>query len=92
MCSNVFLQTKTPSVTIQGNITAMRYRNDAIYAPCKQRAKYQMTCKKSGFKSYWPLVGPIRTLGLCWAAATKSQGAQACYSSDGGGHSTTVYL
>ena len=26
--SNVFVHTKTPSVTIQGNITAMRYRND----------------------------------------------------------------
>ena len=26
--SNVFMHTKTPSVTIQGNITAMRYRND----------------------------------------------------------------
>ena len=28
--SNVFKHTKTPSVTIQGNVTAMRYRNDVI--------------------------------------------------------------
>ena len=28
--SSVFMHTKTPSVTIQGNITAMRYRNDVI--------------------------------------------------------------
>ena len=28
--SSLFVRTKTPSVTIQGNITAMRYRNDAI--------------------------------------------------------------
>ena len=27
----------------------------------KQRAKTQMACKKPGFKSYWPLVGPIET-------------------------------
>ena len=26
--SSVFIHTKTPSVAIQGNITAMRYRND----------------------------------------------------------------
>ena len=28
--SSVFMHTKTPSVTIQGNITAQRYRNDVI--------------------------------------------------------------
>jgi len=28
--SRVFMHTKTPSVTIQGNITAMRYRNEVI--------------------------------------------------------------
>ena len=28
--SNVFMHTKTPSVTIQGNITATRYRDDVI--------------------------------------------------------------
>ena len=28
--SSVFMHRKTPSVTIQGNITAMRYRNDVI--------------------------------------------------------------
>ena len=28
--SSVFTHTKTPSVTIQGNITAMRCRNDVI--------------------------------------------------------------
>jgi len=30
MCPSVFMLTKTPSVTIKGNITAMRYRNDVI--------------------------------------------------------------
>ena len=45
----------------------------------KQRAKYQMACKKSGFKSYRPLVGPIEMLGLCTAVATNSQGAYACF-------------
>ena len=30
MCSTIFMYTKTPSVTIQGNITAMRYQNDVI--------------------------------------------------------------
>jgi len=38
-----------------------------------------MACKKSGFKSYRPLVGPIETQGLCTASATKPQGAHACY-------------
>jgi len=39
-------------------------------------------------KSYRPLV---ETQGSCTAAATKSQEAQACYSSDVCGHSTTAY-
>ena len=30
MRSRVFMHTKTPSVTIQGNITAMRLRTDVI--------------------------------------------------------------
>ena len=30
MRSSVFMHKKTPSVTIQGNITAMRYQNDVI--------------------------------------------------------------
>jgi len=30
--SNIFIHTKTPSVTIQGNTTAMRYRNDGIWS------------------------------------------------------------
>jgi len=30
MRSSVFMHTKTQSVTIQGNITAMRYRNDVL--------------------------------------------------------------
>ena len=47
--------------------------------------------QKSGFKSYWPLVGPHETQGLCTAAATKSLGAHLCYSSDVCGNSTTVY-
>ena len=38
-----------------------------------------MACKKSEFKSNWPLVGPIEMQGLCTATATKSH---ACYSSD----------
>jgi len=46
---------------------------------------------QSGFKSYRALVGPIKTQGLCTAAATKSQGAHACYSSNVCGPSTTVY-
>ena len=28
--SSVFMHTKTPSVTIQGNVIVMRYRNDVI--------------------------------------------------------------
>jgi len=28
--SSVLMHTKTPNVTIQGNMTAMRYRNDVI--------------------------------------------------------------
>jgi len=121
--SNVFMQTKSTTVTIQGNITAMRSRNDVIrsvlllhiranlgmklardYASCHVARSTlvmmvsnnvqttQMACKKSGFKSYRPLVGPIETQGSCTAAATKSQGAHACYSSDVCGNSTTVYL
>ena len=57
----------------------------------EQRATTQMACKKSGFKSYRSLVGPIETQGLCTASATKSQEAHACYSSDVCGDSTTVY-
>jgi len=30
--SNIFIHTKTPSVTIQGNTTAMKYRNDGIWS------------------------------------------------------------
>ena len=56
----------------------------------KQNLK--MACKKSGFKCYRPLVGPIEMQSLCTAAATKSQGAYVCFSSDVCGHSTTVYL
>jgi len=29
-CLSVFMHMKTPTVTIQGNITAMSYRNDVI--------------------------------------------------------------
>jgi len=49
-----------------------------------------MACKKSGYKTYRPLVGPIETQGSCTADATKSQGAHVCYSSDVCGHSTQV--
>ena len=31
-CPSVFMHTKTPSVTIQGNITAVRYRDDVIWS------------------------------------------------------------
>jgi len=115
--SIIFLCTKTPIVTIQGNITATRYRNDVIrsfflhiranlgmmyYASCHaarstllmfvannvQKLRWP---QKSGFKSYRPRVGPIEMHGSCTAAATKSQGAHACYSSDVCGHFTTVY-
>ena len=47
--------------------------------------------KKSGFKSYRPLVGPIESQGTYTACATKSQGAHACYLADVCGHSITVY-
>ena len=50
-----------------------------------------MACKKSGFKSYRPLIGPIETQCSCTAAVTKSQGAHARYSSDMCGLSTTVF-
>ena len=46
-------------------------------------------------KFRWPTksldLNPIETQGQCTVAATKSQGAHACYSSDVKGHSTTVY-
>ena len=57
----------------------------------KERAKSQMAYKMSEFKSYWTLAGPIEKQGVCTAAATKSQGAHECYSSDVCGHPTTVY-
>ena len=62
-----------------------------LEACTKQRAQTQMACKKSGFKSYRPRVGPIETHGSCTAAATKSQEAHACYSSNVCGHSTLLY-
>ena len=43
----------------------------------------QKLFKRSGFKSYRPLVGPIKTQDSCTVAATESQEAHACYSSDG---------
>ena len=120
--SSVFMHTKTPSVSIQGNITVMRYRHDVIrsvlllhilanlgmmlardlssYHAARSTLvmlvtnnvqKLRWPATKSGFKSYRPLVGPIETLGSCTAAATKSQGVHACYSSDVRGNSTTVY-
>ena len=83
--SNVSMHTKTPSVTIQENITAMRYRNDVIrsvlllhirdnlgmmltrdYASCHVAIStllmivannvQNLKCKKSGFKTYRPLM------------------------------------
>jgi len=51
----------------------------------------KLRCKKSGFKSYQPLVGPNEMQVLCTAAATKSQGAHACCSSDVCCQSTTIY-
>ena len=36
-------------------------------------------------------VEPIQAHGMCPAGATKPQGTQVWYSSDVGGHSTTVY-
>ena len=53
------LTRKLTSVTIQGTITQV----DPCYACSKQRAKTQMTCKKSGLKSYRPRAGPIETEG-----------------------------
>ena len=50
-----------------------------------------MACKKSGFKYYRPLVGPIAMQGSCTTAATKSHGAHECYSSNVCGLSTAVY-
>ena len=109
----VLMQTNTLCVTIQGNTTAVRNRNDVIqsillhirdnlgmmlawdYASChvarSTLAKTQMACKKSGFKSYQPLVGPIETQGSCTTTATKSQRVHLCYSSDVCVHSMTVY-
>ena len=46
-------------------------------------------CKKYGFKSYRPLVGPNETQATCIAATTKSRGAHTCYLSNMCGHSTT---
>ena len=45
--------------------------------------KLRRPAKSLNFKSYQPLVGPTEMQGSCTAAATKSQGAHACYSSDG---------
>ena len=120
--SSVFMHRKKTSVTIQGNITTIRYWNDVIryvlllqisanfgmmlardYASCHMARNtlvmlvainvniFRWPAKKSGCKSYWPLVRPIETQGLCTSAATKSQGVHMCYSSDVCGHSTTVY-
>ena len=41
--------------------------------------KLRLPEKRSGFKSYWPLVGPIEKQGSCTTAATKSQGARVIY-------------
>jgi len=56
-------------------------------------AKVSITKRAQTFSctSYRPLVGPTETQGSCTAAATKSQGAHVCYSSDVRGNSTTVY-
>ena len=35
-------------------------------------SKISVACKKSGFKSYRPLVGPIAKQGSCTITATKS--------------------
>ena len=52
---------------------------------------HKLRCKKSEFETYRPLVGPIETQGSCTAAATKSQGAHACYSSDVSGVARHTY-
>ena len=67
-----------------------RYKHTSN-ACSKQRAKIQMACEKSGFKSDRPLVGPIETQCSCRTAATKSQGAHVCYSSDTCGLFHTFY-
>ena len=38
----------------------------------------QKLCKKSGFKSYLPVVGAIETQVSCTTAETEYQGAHAC--------------
>ena len=77
----------------RGYTSCHRTRSTLTCNDCsKQRAKSQMACKKSRFKSYRPLVGTIEMQGSCTAAATKSHGAHACYSSNVCGYSTTVYL
>ena len=58
-------------------------------AGSKQRAKTQIACKQSGFKS---LYRQLDEQDSCTATANKSQVANACYSSNVCGHSTTVYL
>ena len=67
-----------------------------VVVKAHQQCLQQTACKHSDglnkYKSYGPLVGPIETQGSCTAAATKSQGVHACFSSDVCGHSTTVYL
>ena len=70
--------------------TMSRGQKHTSNACSKQSAITPMACKKSGFKSDRARVEPIEAHGACPTAATKSQGTHACYSSDVGGHSTTV--
>ena len=59
-------------------------RSTLVMIVGKQRAK------RLDLNPIRPLVRPLETQGSCTTAATKSQGTEACYSSDVCGHSTTA--
>ena len=59
----------------------IRFYRDMMLAKEKKTSNSPMACTKYGLKSEQVRVGHIEAQCACPAAATKSQGAHACYSS-----------
>ena len=92
------MHTKTPRVTIQGNISAIRYRNDVIRSILLHIIRANSNLGMMLARDYASCHTARSTLVMFVANNVQKlkmqkvwMGAHACYSSDECGHSTTVY-
>ena len=68
-CSSLFMPMKTPSVTIQGNITVMRYRNDVMRSVLLHiRANLGMMLARDYARSTLVMIVANNVYKLSWPA------------------------